>query len=448
MSDRGTRRLIRRAAALLLAALACAAALAPAALAAPPDPAPVAGGAFFAGAQANGLGFAVRNYADGPDFFSAYQRLGGVETLGPPVSRPWVDDGGFVYQLVQRALLQWSPADGRVRLANIFELLDDAAFADALRARHVPAAESPAPAEGQTARGARLAWLTDRVIAEAFANNPLAPGNLDASLEFHGLPTSRPVRFGPFVVQRFQRTALQRWVEEVEGGQPPGVVVLVNAGDIFRDLRLPDARLDVPRAPSEAGVLDVRQDPPQEAALAPGTATLGAYAADNLELLAALGLLEGVAVNADALALASQLNVAMRFAPLPNAALAQYNPAGGVRVSERLRGADTRVLAVVLAHELRHLEDHARGLLDASRAGCLAAETRALAREARTWMALTSPNGLQPASSDLQRMQNARAAVYAAGPAAVDRLAVQVYGETCAAWDTAPAPSPPRLPAG
>ena len=52
----------------------------------------VAGGMFYPLNEANGHGFAIRNYFNGPDFFAAYQSLGGVDVLGPPVSRAWLGD--------------------------------------------------------------------------------------------------------------------------------------------------------------------------------------------------------------------------------------------------------------------------------------------------------------------------------------------------------------------
>ena len=401
------------------------------AAATPLDATPVEGGAFFERTDADGLGFAIRNYADGPAFYAAFLRFGGADTLGPPVSRPWIADGGFAYQLTQRALLQWSPADQHVGMANIFELLDGSEFADELRARHIPDAETPPPLSPQLAQQARLAWMTDRAIAETFANNPLQLGNQDASIEFHGLPMSRPVRVGPFVTQRFQRTALQHWVEQVDGGPPVGSVVLVNAGDIYRDLALPDEVLAVPHAPDHATVLDVRLDPPDDADLSPAPVASRAYNTSSHRLRTALALLEGVEAKTTALELAASTQLTIDFHVLPDNVLATYNAASGIRVNSNLRNEDPLPLAAVLAHELRHFEDFMRGQLGEDSQACLDAEVRALTREIQTWRALVDAHELPPRPSVLVRIETSRASISAGGSTAIEELAQFLYQEAC-----------------
>lgn len=396
----------------------------------------VTGGAFFERADADGLGFAIRNYADGPAFYDAYLRLGGAQTLGPPVSRPWVDDGGLAYQVTQRVLLQWSPADDQVGVASLFELLNDAEFGDELRARHIPAADTPPSLAPLVARQARLDWMTDRAIAEKFSSTPIGFGSLDASIEFHGLPMSRPVRLGPFVVQRFQRTALQHWVEQVENGQPAGSVVLVNAGDIYRDLALPDELLAEPHQPEHAAVLDVRLDPPADADLQTAPIAQRVYNTTSHILRTALALLEGVEVNDVALEFAESAQLAIGFDTLPIDVLATYHASLGIRVNEKWRNEDPPPLAAVLAHELRHFEDFQLGQLGEDSQSCLDAEARALTREAETWNALVPDDDASPQASVLVRIQNSRAAVYAEGPDAIAELAVRLYREVCARTPT------------
>ena len=395
------------------------------------DATPVEGGAFFERADADGQGFAIRNYADGPAFYDAFLRLGGADTLGPPVSRPWIADGGFAYQLTQRALLQWSPTDQQVGVANIFELLDGIEFADELRARHIPVAETPPPLSPNLAQQARLAWLTDRAIADTFANNPLQLGNQDASIEFHGLPMSRPVRAGPFVIQRFQRTALQHWVEQVDGGPPVGSVVLVNAGDIYRDLALPAEVLALPHQPDHAAVLDVRLDPPDDAGLAPAAVASRAYNTSSHRLRTALALLEGVEANLAALELAASTQLVIEFHVLPESVLASFNAASGIQVNTNLRDEAPLPLAAVLAHELQHFEDFMLGQLGEDSQSCLDAEVRALTREIQTWRALVDDHGLPPRPSVLVRIETSRASIYQEGSTAIEKLARFLYQEAC-----------------
>ena len=424
-------RTVRRVIVLTLAVTWLLAGVGRAAAAPPLDATPVTGGAFFEQADADGLGFAIRNYAEAPAFYNAFLRFGGVQTLGPPVSRPWIADGGFVYQLTQRVLLQWSPADERVGVANLFELLNGDEFADELRARHIPAAESPPPLPLELAQQARLAWMTDRAIAEAFANNPLQLGSQDASIEFHGLPMSHPVRLGPFVVQRFQRTAFQHWVEQVDGSPPVGSVVLVNAGDIYRDLALPDERLALPHAPDHAAVLDVRLDPPADADLQPAPVASRAYNTSSHRLRTALALLEGVEANAAALELAADAQLVIEFETLPQIVLASFHAARGIRINAALRNEDPRPLAAVLAHELQHFEDFMLGRLGEGIQSCLDAEVWALTREVETWNALLAAPDPPPHPTALVRIQTSRAAVYAKDPAAIVELTRRLYHEAC-----------------
>ena len=391
----------------------------------------VTGGVFYPRVAADGLGFAVRNYDPGPDFYDAYRRFGGVKTLGPPISRPWISDGGFAYQLVQRALLQWSPADGRVRLANIFELLDGPEYAAELRARHIPASEQSSVHSFELARVERPLWMTDRQIAEAFANNPIQAGSLDASLEIHGLPMSRPVRLGPFVVQRFQRTALQHWVEQVEDGQPVGSVVLVNAGDIYRDLALPYSVLADPHRPTQMVVLDVRLDPPSDAGLVPSPVASRTYAVTDSRIREAVILLQHVDVNAAALEFAADKGLRMRFGKMANNVLASFQVGSGIRINELLRNEDLRAITAVIAHELRHFEDYLNGRLSDGFYACLEAENRAVQREAETWVALVGNEVIPRTSGVLARIESRRAEIYTGGKDKLRLFVNRLYRKAC-----------------
>tara|TARA_B100000029_G_scaffold496217_1_gene562217 strand:- start:769 stop:2076 length:1308 start_codon:yes stop_codon:yes gene_type:complete len=396
----------------------------------PNSPFRVAGGMFYPLNEVTGHGFAVRNYFEGPDFFATYQSLGGVEVLGPPLSRAWIGDDGFVYQLTQRVLMQWSPSEKRVRIAKIFELLSDQVFEEQLAGRHIPSVEESNADSDALDRAERLSWLTDQRIAETFANNPFGVPALEKSIEFFGLPMSRPVRIGPFIVQRFQRAALQHWVEQVEQGQPIGSVVLVNAGDVFREFAMPiDVRIK-PHPAFEWRLWDARGDVPVESGWRLDAVTVRRYQADN-ELLRALALLELVEVNDVALKLASQKALTMEFTVMPMGTLAMFTSAPSVKVNERLRNEDSRILAAVLAHELRHFEDYMRGILVAGPTGCLDAEIRAVNREAETWTRLVGSRGLHPEPSRLAQIENYRATVYADGAEAIEGLVNRLYREAC-----------------
>src|SRR5579875_310465 len=191
----------------------------------------------------NGLGYRVTD-ADGVRFWSEFQRLGGVATLGYPSSRRFVGADGLVYQVFQRGILQWRPELGSAVLVNTFDELSAAGQDARLAELGIP---SPIRDDGSNgnwlrARDTRLAWLTNPAIASFFRANPnpraISFWNVDRSIELYGLPTSYPVRSGPFVVQRFQRISLQLWVEAIPGMPPPGSVVGILGGDLYKQAGL------------------------------------------------------------------------------------------------------------------------------------------------------------------------------------------------------------------
>src|SRR3712207_881925 len=57
--------------------------------------------------------------------WSEFQRLGGAEVLGYPISQRFYWDG-FVCQATQRVILQWRPETGRVTFVNVFDLVHQA----------------------------------------------------------------------------------------------------------------------------------------------------------------------------------------------------------------------------------------------------------------------------------------------------------------------------------
>jgi spore germination protein YaaH len=206
------------------------------------DPAadfPIPNGWFFTETGGgDGLGYRV---VDGQaHFWTEFQRLGGVATLGYPSSRAYVGLDGFIYQAFQRALLQWRPEIGAAYLANTFDILSAGHRDQALVAQGVPLpiADDGSRDDWNRARVTRLGWLTNLSIAATFHHNPNARriANWDeaSAIQLFGLPTSLPTRSGPFIVQRFQRVSLQEWVDEVPGMPPPGTVVGLLGGDFLK----------------------------------------------------------------------------------------------------------------------------------------------------------------------------------------------------------------------
>ena len=177
-------------------------------------------------------GFFLRNL-DGVNFLSEFDRLGGVEMLGYPVSRVF-EAGGFLYQAFQRGVLQWRPPSNGAVLVNVMDELHNSGKDDWLLSKGVPRHFSADDGSGGSlnrAREIRLSWLTDPKIRQAYSRNP-------DPLGFYGLPTSKPEQYGPFIAQRFQRGVLQLWVEDVRDMPRPGEVVGVLVGDVAKELEI------------------------------------------------------------------------------------------------------------------------------------------------------------------------------------------------------------------
>ena len=399
---------------------------------APPVAIAVPSGWFYPGLGEDGTGFGVRNFADGPRFFDAFTRYGGLDVMGYPSSRPWIGPGGFIYQLTQRALMQWSPTEDKVQLANIYELLREAGHDDALYARSVPRSELDESKTFAAAQAARMGWMTDSAITQAFLANPIEPDSVPASIELHGLPMSQPEAFGPFVVQRFQRTALQHWVEQVEGGPPAGTVVLVNSGDHYKDLLLADSPVATPHAHDDTRMLDLQTDEAAFVDAQPATATERVYSVVDDALAEALRLLESVPSATPGLEAAAAISAPIRFRSLSNQVFASFTPPSSIAVSRELLAERREAVAAVLAHELQHLADFHDEQYVPSDTDCLEAEIRAVIAETSAWSSLMGANGAVNPQSALERMENTRLAAVQAGSETVRALVEDVWGEQCA----------------
>ncbi|HEU5316510.1 MAG TPA: hypothetical protein VFX49_10395, partial [Chloroflexota bacterium] len=201
-------------------------------------------GHFFTQAGAGQGGYAIAD-DDGLRFWTAFQQLGGAGTLGYPASRRFTL-GGFTYQATQAALLQWRPDQGSVALGNTFELLQNAgrdAWLNEYKGIPLPITDDGAASFDQAVQ-VRLGWLTEPAIKERYLQDP-NPASRQAwterdAINLYGLPMSRPERIGPFIAQRFQRIAFQRWVEAVPGLPSPGSDTAVLGGDLLKEAGLID----------------------------------------------------------------------------------------------------------------------------------------------------------------------------------------------------------------
>ena len=189
-------------------------------------------------------------------FADEFDRLGGVDTLGHPASYRY-EQGGFTYQVTQRALLQWRPEVSAAYLGNIFEMLEHAGFDQWLletKGIPLPIKDDGSGGDWDKARETRLSWLTNEQIKAKYLANPnpdaISDWNEARAIELYGLPMSMPERHGPFISQRFQRVAFQLWVDDIAGSPAPGTVIGVLAGDILKEAGLvPAEGLNVAERP-------------------------------------------------------------------------------------------------------------------------------------------------------------------------------------------------------
>lgn len=196
------------------------------------------GGRFFT--EANGLvsgaatyGFAVLD-GGGARFWSAFQQLGGVGSLGYPTSRRFVWRG-YLVQATQRGLLQWSPYTQQASLVNLLDELHNAGDDARLQASYaIPQQSLTRDEQGMRfdqVVAERQGWLdADPLLKAAYFSVP-------DPLQRFGLPTSQVQDMGPLVAIRTQRAVLQRWKDNTPWAAKD-TVTLAPIGDVARDLGL------------------------------------------------------------------------------------------------------------------------------------------------------------------------------------------------------------------
>jgi hypothetical protein len=203
--------------------------------------------------QANGqsgageAGFALTN-ADGIPFWDEYQRLGGPQALGYPVSRRFAWDG-FTVQALQKAVFQWRPETRTVAFVNVLDRLHELGKDDWLGT----ARQTPPPFDWAADRG--RGW--DELVARHVALLEASPAIQEqywsdpAPLDHFGLPVSSADMGSSFVV-RAQRAVFQYWKEDVPWARQ-GEVTIANAGDLAKEAGLFPGPAITPELPSDAG---------------------------------------------------------------------------------------------------------------------------------------------------------------------------------------------------
>lgn len=193
----------------------------------------IPGGRFYTqtGGDAGGYSVTDDNQAR---FYSELQRLGGLQTVGYPISRRYMQDG-FVTQAFQKLVLQWRPEVGQAYPVNVFDELSRNGFDETLlRRRQTPFTlnsatfDPPGAAWAQIVAG-RQALLNDN---PAIRTRYFSTGD---PLTVFGLPTSRVEDMGNHYALRTQRAVFQQWKETVPWARA-GEVTIANGGAIAQEL--------------------------------------------------------------------------------------------------------------------------------------------------------------------------------------------------------------------
>lgn len=197
----------------------------------------ISDGRFFTQANGSPLGKSPYGYSitdeAGVPFWSEFQRLGGANVLGYPVSRRFFMDG-FVSQATQKFIFQWRPDQRQVWFVNVFDVLyerkkDDWLFGVRQTPRHPGSAAD-----------AGLTWdAIQQRHWRILDGDPKIKTVFEADkdpLSHYGLPISL-ADMGNSVVLRAQRAVFQRWKENVPWAKA-GEVTVANGGDIAKEIGL------------------------------------------------------------------------------------------------------------------------------------------------------------------------------------------------------------------
>ena len=196
-------------------------------------------GAFFpTGVDGAGaIGFAVLDEPVGPQLWSTFARLGGVEQLGQPLSRPFALPDGRTYQVFERAMLRWRAGGDVAEVADTLDLMWAAGREGWLVDQGVPPIRET-HADALT----RIGWLTDDPIRDTYfaTQYPGASDGVPAALARYGMPASEPVERDGVLLQRFDKALLARDVATGEVSTPLVGTLLIESGLLPPGVLAPD----------------------------------------------------------------------------------------------------------------------------------------------------------------------------------------------------------------
>ena len=232
----------------LLAALSTLAVLLPSNLpvAAADEDFDIPNGHFYTQTTGPGIGYSITDDADAP-FWGEFQRLGGPQGVGYPISRRFIWNG-FISQAMQRVVFQWQPDMGQAQFVNVFDLLSQQGKDDWLfQERQVP---QPLPPDFDAGKSFDLVVQSRLALLDA---NPAIKQQYNSvvgdPVTMNGLPTSLVTDMGNHFSIRTQRVVIQQWKENVPWAAA-GQTTVALGGTIAIDAGLlPKSALDAEAAP-------------------------------------------------------------------------------------------------------------------------------------------------------------------------------------------------------
>jgi len=167
-------------------------------------------------------------------FLTEFNRLGGIQALGYPISRRFQLEG-FVVQGFQKAILQWHPDTGQATFVNVLDWMHDQGSDAWLASQQM----TPPPADNSGDTGLSWPEVVTRHQSVLAGNAALrtAYTAVDDPVGRYGLPTSDIVDEGPALVIRCQRAVLQLWKQDVPWATA-GQVTVANGGDLAKQAGL------------------------------------------------------------------------------------------------------------------------------------------------------------------------------------------------------------------
>lgn len=206
----------------------------------------VDGGWFYS--QANGqdaggdYGYVVSD-SDGVPFWTAFQRYGGVNAVGYPVSHRFTWEG-FISQAFQKVVFQFRPDQGgAVMFVNVFDQLSRYGKDDwLLNVRNVPKSSDWSVDDGKD-------WPTvvanHQKLLDPYPAIKSAYFSSPDPVTFAGLPMGVQ-EFSNVIVVRAQRLVFQQWKEDVPWAKK-GQVVVANGGDVTKESGILPAEITRPQ---------------------------------------------------------------------------------------------------------------------------------------------------------------------------------------------------------